>query len=414
MPLLHLMQRIDTRYPGLLDTLSAKGSLPGFINGIGRRLVERRSGVAETVLIDETTKAFVALNDEEASSQFLVENVTTQLGISEPTVIKAPPREGANEERATFERELAADLDNPVSQEHRQKYLERLDSLVVDNFKEQYLKSIRKLVEDSNVWAMVWNLGHGEPQHFWFQEGLPGTLLDNDLHHPLGVSFKEIAHALFYPDAQSEAVSMGGKIDLSQKLLVLSPCLQYDMALNIIGELQRLADRHGVEVVMPNIIASNQRGMYSYSPKAKLFEVPEIENPADPDGPKILSEEEYLITRYSGDELMESLARNSVDRRVTVGDVLREDFKQGRELVARLNDPERLEPFSQIGRHDPAFFFSQGLSIERCVREVLGEIGEKEIPSSEAASEPGGDRGSDLFYELGMAIPPLPDVASMG
>ena len=249
---------------------------------------------------------------------------------------------------------------------------------------------------------MIWNLGHGETRHFWFRQGLPGTMSRTDLHHPDGVSYSEIAHALFYEDPETRVVKSGGRLDLSSKVLVLSPCLQYDMALAIIGELQRLADQHSVELVMPNIIASSQRGMVSYAANPRIVEVPEIEDPNNPTGPKILSDESYLLAQVSSPELMDSLVATSQDKRIKVEDVLREDYNESKVLEDILKDPLILEPYSEIGEHDPAFFFSQGLSVERIVRETLDEIGERET------SLPPTKGGSDLFYELGTALPPLP------
>lgn len=401
MPLLHLTQHVDRSYPTLLDDLATKGTLPQFIAGLGRRLHEARDRATDTVLIDRTSKVFAALNDEELQSHFQVDKLCEALGITDVSIIKAPDVGAPSSEREDFERKHNEQLNNAISQEHRQKYLAKLDSLVVKDFKGEYLKAVKRLGDDPNALAVVWNLGHGEPHHFWFQEGLPGTMSRTDLKHPSGVSYKEIAHALFFGPSQSPTGKVRGTLDLSRKLLVLSPCLQYDMALSIIAELQRLAKEHSVAVVMPHIIASNQRGMVSYANHIKLYEVPEIENPEDPTGPKILSDDSYLMTVVSSHQFMNSIMTTATDRRITVADVLREDFAESVELTNQLSDPAILEPIAQINKHDPAFFFSKGLDVEQAVRVTLDEIGEGQNTLPKSSDQPKGAT-EGLFHELGI------------
>jgi hypothetical protein len=119
-----------------------------------------------------------------------------------------------------------------------------------------YRKQLEEFVGDVSRPLVLWNTGHGGPNHFWFMGGVIGAHHSENLSEPKAFSYQEFSRLLV------EEGSKDGEVDLSRVVMIQDACFQFNLTCNLFTDIiQQCASRDLALKRFPRVITSSQRGM---------------------------------------------------------------------------------------------------------------------------------------------------------
>lgn len=377
-PLLHTLQRIDGRYPELLDHVHSAGAgcFDDFCLSVAGDLLKIRKEEGLRTIIDADTKVYIALHYEEDFTPFPLENYLRSIGVKDITSMKAgKPASGdpgvRNRSGRTFSNTAA-----------RREYLENLKELETPEPKKDYLEKVRELSADNESQTVVWHLMHGGPDHFWFYSGNPGQEVADDLHHPFAVSHKELATNLFFPQYE-KLLEADDKTDRSVSFghmtFVLDSCRQYTVAEGCISELIKLADENNVELKStPTFVSLNQKMMYGELNVVAFVQTDEHGRQYEI-GESVISP--FNIGLKNTQAEATSIQVNDfypVER--SIAEKI-ENYMKDADRLAVLRDWNKRDEADEkglrgFGSQDPAIFSSNGWNLDQVVKTALLKVNE--------------------------------------
>lgn len=257
MPLLNLMRSVDNRFPGYLDCVGNRDvELRRFCTEALKFLIKTRR--EEQQISDrnkDVDRVIVGLlHDEEAFSPNNIKETMKELGEAGKTTVGEVYKYSVSAE----ERQMILWWTGAQHDPEAEREVIGDDALK----KFEYLAMLEKLAGDRNRPAIIWNSGHGGPQHFWMTGGNFGDHDSSDLHHPGAISFREVGMCLIRSQTSEFGPAAGTKVDLSHLTIINDACMQFDFCTNVHNELFKLADILGIELVgLPRMVSASQRGM---------------------------------------------------------------------------------------------------------------------------------------------------------
>lgn len=253
MPVLHLLQKIDERFPGYLASL-ARGNgrmLTRFCEETARVVsAERAIEIAESRKgLKEEINLLVALHNQ---------------ACFEPAVmrkrIEGLVRPGKSNLIGIFKSDL--------SEDDELMWLEAgipagdMFEKSAEKAKNGFLDGVWKVARERDVKGLVWCSGHGGSKHFWFSNGAWGDSERESLTDPIAVSYRELARTLVRAQLADKP---DRPIDLSHLTIIQDACLQSNFIGKLHDEIFAEARKEGISVKgLPRLVAGSQRGLPSW------------------------------------------------------------------------------------------------------------------------------------------------------
>jgi hypothetical protein len=330
LPLTHLLQRIDSGYPGYLSRVNTSGhdNFEKLCSGLVKMIEAKRQLVVDREIVSKGGEGLVALHYESDFTSVSPRTLLQSVGAKDVKVVKAGdtpkmlPHVNASSARVI--------LNSP----QRQKYLTKLNSERSPEPKSVYLEQLVERAKDTTRPLLVWHLMHGGPDHSWFYHGLAGEDKSDELRTPGGVSHLEMSEALFKSwDPKTE------KIELGHITFFLDACRQYTVAEGVLCHLETMAQRANVSIgSYPGFVVLSQPFMYGSLFVNDVWEMPD--SPSDtsvPSGGVLVGE---TLVSPMVKSLVDAAKKNG---RVTFGDSIAADQFAAKAFTEQLSDPKCLK-----------------------------------------------------------------------
>ena len=317
LPLVHLLQRIDTACPGYLEQINRAGSgcFERFCEGLLCVIASERELLQERVILDASTNVVAAMHHEECFTPFYINTLCGESGIGSLSAVKQAGATPFSPPSVPTKPGDSAEI-----QQLRKKFLKLHDVHMTPRAKDESRSIIARALDSSSGRVTIWLFGHGGFNHCWFSEGLGASVESANLNDSRAISYKDIAQILF-----ESCRTPRGDVECGRVTLFLDACYQYTMAEQLLYQLEELAATSGTTVLSYPVVTSISQPLMRGKIEGIVDKV---------DQPLI----RYFAPRWFSDIRM----RLREDQRLTLGDLFSADIEVHHAFDEAVADPMTL------------------------------------------------------------------------